>query len=136
MGPMTRPRICIFGAGAIGGLLGARLALAGARVAVVARGAHLAAIRATGLRLQDETGERVIQIPATADCATLGTQDFVILAVKTTALEAAADAVQPLLGPETIVVAAANGVPWWYFDGPPDRVPSRFAGRRLASVDP
>src|SRR5271165_4828780 len=112
---MSAKSICIFGAGAIGSHLGARLALSGAPVTLVARGDHLIAMRDAGLRLVTGEGEVVTHPACTDDPATLPPQDYVILTVKTPALRAAAAAIQPLLGPATVVVAAANGVPWWYF---------------------
>ncbi len=112
---MSRPRICIFGAGAMGGLLGARLAAAGEAVTLVARGRHLEAMRRNGLRLIAKSGEIVVSPHCTDDPAALGVQDVIVLAVKTTALREAADAVRPLLGPESVLVPALNGVPWWYF---------------------
>src|SRR5882762_10141816 len=107
-------KICVFGAGAMGGLLGARLAAAGEDVSLVARGPHLAAMRRSGLRLVARNGEIVVTPRCTDDAALLGVQDVVVLAVKATALRAAADSVRPLLGPDTVLVPALNGVPWWY----------------------
>src|SRR3954453_9772947 len=125
-------RICVFGAGAMGGLLGARLAAAGQNVSLVARGSHLAAMRRNGLRLVGRDGEIVVTPPCTDNAATLGPQDVVILAVKATALRGAADAIRPLLGPDTVLVPALNGVPWWYFY----RLAGPYADHRLDSVDP
>lgn len=129
---MSSNSICVFGAGAIGSLLGARLALSGVAVTLVARGPHLAAMREHGLRLVTKEGEVVAHPACTENAATLGPQDYVVLTVKAPALRAAAEAVKPLLGPKTILVSAANGVPWWYFY----RLPGPFADHRLASVDP
>jgi 2-dehydropantoate 2-reductase len=129
---MTGKTICIFGAGAIGSLLGARLALSGAAVTLVARGPHLAAMREVGLRLITKDGEVIAQPACTDDATTLGPQDYVILTVKTPALREAAEAVQTLIGPRTAIVSASNGVPWWYFH----RFPGPHADHRLASVDP
>jgi 2-dehydropantoate 2-reductase len=125
-------KICVFGAGAMGGLLGARLADAGEDVSLVARGSHLAAIQRHGLRLVAKEGDIVVAPPSTDDPATLGVQDVVILAVKATALRAAADSIRPLLGSHTVLVPALNGVPWWYFY----RLAGPYADRRLDSVDP
>ena len=125
-------KLCIFGAGAMGGLLGARLAAAGEEVSLVARGPHLAAMRRNGLRLVGREGEIVVTPPCTDNAATLGVQDVVVLAVKATALRGAADSVRPLLGPDTVLVPALNGVPWWYFY----RLAGPYADRRLDSVDP
>ncbi|MFZ1426333.1 MAG: 2-dehydropantoate 2-reductase [Geminicoccaceae bacterium] len=125
-------RIAIYGAGAIGGLLGARLAHAGAEVGLVARGPHLAAIRAHGLRLRSAGESFTVRPTATADAAELGPQDYVIVALKAHQVPGVVPAMQPLLGPETAVVMAVNGVPWWYFHG----LAGRWEGRRIPSVDP
>lgn len=127
-------RIAVVGAGAIGGYLAARLILSGQPVTIIARGANLAAIRESGLKLRmpDGTEEVARPVLATDDAAAAGPQDVVIVAVKGQQLAALAPSLAPLLGPETAVVPAQNGIPWWYFqryDGP-------FAGRRLESVDP
>ncbi len=129
---MSGPRICIFGAGAIGSLLAIRLALSGASVAVIARTEHLAAMRERGLRLVAADGEVVAHPRCTDDPATLGEQDFVILTVKAPALPVVAETIRPLLGRETAIVSAANGVPWWYFH----RHAGALAGHRLDSIDP
>jgi 2-dehydropantoate 2-reductase len=124
-------KICIFGAGAVGGYLGARLAAAGADVSMIARGAHLAAIRTGGLGLDEGDGEQVTHPHATDEPAELGPQDAVIVTLKAHAGPAAAAAMAPLLGPETAVVTAVNGIPWWYFhalDGP-------WRDHHLQSVD-
>jgi 2-dehydropantoate 2-reductase len=125
-------KVCIVGAGAIGGLLGARLAAAGrAQVCALARGATLAALRNHGWRLR-QAGQ-LIQVPARAndDAAALGPQDLVVIAVKGPALAAVADAIAPLLGPDTVVMPAMNGVPWWFCAGVPG-----FGDAPLASSDP
>ena len=126
------PAICIYGAGAVGGWLAARLARAGARVSVVARGAQLAAIRAQGLRLISPNDDFTVQVAASDKPAELGQQDYVIVATKTTGLTVVAGAIAPLLGPHTTIVPAINGIPWWFFEnfaGP-------LRGIQLASVDP
>ncbi|MCP5371363.1 MAG: 2-dehydropantoate 2-reductase [Hyphomicrobiales bacterium] len=128
-------RICIYGAGAIGGYLGARLALAGldgVETALVARGPHLAAMRANGLTLEQGGETRTAPVTATDDPAQLGPQDYVIVTLKAHSVPAAVPAMQPLLGPDTAVVFAVNGLPWWYFHG----LDGRHAGTRLATVDP
>ena len=128
--------ICIYGAGAIGGWIGAGLAAAGHPINVVARGATLAALRGRGLRLREGAGsderERAFAVIATEDPAALGAQDLVIVAVKAPAMPEVARGIGPLVGPETVVLTAMNGVPWWFlqgFGGP-------AAGRTLSSVDP
>jgi 2-dehydropantoate 2-reductase len=110
-------RVCVFGAGAIGGHIAARLALAGETVSVVARGAHGEAIRRDGLTLRDASGEINLRMPASADPAELGPQDAVIVTVKGPALGEVAERIGPLLGPETPVVFAMNGVFWFYEHG-------------------
>ncbi|HWA46870.1 MAG TPA: 2-dehydropantoate 2-reductase [Dongiaceae bacterium] len=125
-------KICVYGAGAIGGLLGARLARAGEDVTLIARGPHLAAMRKNGLRVTGAGGDFTVTPRATDDPAEAGVQDFVIVAVKAHGVSAIADKMAPLLGPKTGVVMAVNGVPWWYFHG----VDGPLRDRRLASVDP
>ena len=125
-------KICVFGAGAIGGHLAARLAKGGADTSLIARGPQLAAIQAHGLRVT--TPEETIHVHprAAATAAELGPQDAVIVTTKQTALPSVAAAIGPLLGPDTSVSFVMNGVPWWYFDheGGPQQ------GKRLPLVDP
>ncbi|MBM3855441.1 MAG: 2-dehydropantoate 2-reductase, partial [Verrucomicrobia bacterium] len=110
-------KICVFGAGAVGGVIAARLAQAGHAVSVVARGANLTAIREQGLRLRDATGsETVSRIPASNDPEALGTQDFVFVTVKGQSIPQVAATIAPLMAPHTAVVTAMNGIPWWFFD--------------------
>lgn len=126
-------RICVFGAGAIGGYIGAELALAGeAEVTLIARGPHLAAMRENGLKLQIDGEEKVAKVNCTDDPAEAGEQDYVIVALKAHSVPGVVDAMQPLLGKETAVVTAQNGVPWWYFYG----LQGEHENRRLESVDP
>lgn len=125
-------KICLYGVGAVGGLIGARLAAAGHALNAVARGATLQALRRDGLGLETAEGRRHFPIHAVADPAELGVQDLVIVAVKQPALAAVAAAIGPLLGPHTRVLVAMNGVPWWFFDG----LPGPLAGITLQSVDP
>jgi 2-dehydropantoate 2-reductase len=127
-------KICIVGAGAIGGWMGARLAAAGAPVNVVARDATLQALRTQGLRLREDADKReqAFAVTATDQPADLGVQDLVIIAVKAPAMTGVAQAIGPLLGPRTAVLTAMNGVPWWFlqgFGGP-------ATGRTLESIDP
>ena len=129
-------KICIYGVGAIGGWMGARLAAQGAQVSCVARGATLAALREHGLRLIEagadgEPTERAFAVQAAADPAELGVQDVVIVAVKAPAMAEVARHIGPLLGPHTVVLTAMNGVPWWFLQG----FGGALAGTRLASVD-
>jgi len=126
------PSLCVFGAGAIGGFLAARLEAAGTPVSVVARGPHLAAMQADGLVL-DSGGERIVTHPrAVSDPAAIGPQDYVFLTLKAHSLEPALPQLRPLIGPDTTIVAAVNGIPWWYCHG----LPEPFGGRRVLSVDP
>ena len=125
-------KICVYGAGAIGGFLAARLAAAGAEVTIIARGPHLEAIRSRGLTLRFEGREEVLPIPASDDPAEVGPQDYVILTLKVPALAGIAEAAQPLLGPETALVTAQNGLPWWYFH----RHGGALEGQSLKSLDP
>jgi 2-dehydropantoate 2-reductase len=125
-------RICVFGAGAIGGLLAAKLAQAGEDVSLIARGPHLEAIRARGLELRAEGGSILAHPRAAARAEELGPQDYVIVTLKANAVPGAVEAMKPLLGPSTAVVMGVNGVPWWYFHA----LPGPYEGRRLACVDP
>jgi 2-dehydropantoate 2-reductase len=111
-----RSRVCIFGAGAIGGYFGVQLARAGVDVSLVARGPHLAAIRDHGLRLRIGGVEQVAKVPSTDHPADLGVQDYVIVALKAHQIPENVDAMLPLLGPKTTIVTASNGLPYWFFD--------------------
>ncbi len=131
--------ICIFGAGAIGGALAARLAtaqaLSGATISVVARGAHLQAIRDGGIHLwaADSTEPLVGKVHATDTPADLGKQDLVVVTLKGHQLAAAADDIADLLKPGGRVVMIQNGIPWWYFHGD---TASGLEGKRLDALDP
>jgi 2-dehydropantoate 2-reductase len=122
-------RVCVVGAGAIGGLLGTRLAAAGVPVSALARGRTLAALRSSGWRANDTTAPVAA---AEDDPAALGPHDVVVIAVKAHALPALAPRLAPLLGSGTVVVPALNGVPWWFFDG----LGGPYDGMRLDAVDP
>ena len=125
-------KICIYGAGAIGGLMGARLAKAGAEVSLIARGPHLAAMREKGLTLRSAEETFTVPVTATSDPADLGPQDYVVITLKAHQVPGVVQPMQPLLGPDTAVVMGVNGVPWWYFFG----LGGAYEGRRLPSVDP
>ncbi|WP_144151504.1 2-dehydropantoate 2-reductase [Paraburkholderia sp. BCC1885] len=125
-------KICIYGAGAIGGWMGVRLAQTGHEISVVARGATLAALREHGLQLVENGKTAAVQVAASESSADLGPQDIVIVAVKAPAMAAVAAGIAPLLTKDTVVVTAMNGVPWWFCDG----LGAAFAGKRLTSVDP
>jgi 2-dehydropantoate 2-reductase len=117
-------KICVYGAGAIGGLMAAWLARAGHDVSLVARGAQLDAIRRDGLRVRSKSGTESFKIKADADPKKLGAQDYVLVTVKAQSLTDVAASIAPLLGEQTSVVTAMNGVPWWFLD------------MRLKSLDP
>jgi 2-dehydropantoate 2-reductase len=125
-------KICVYGAGAIGGLLGARLSRAGESVTLIARGPHLDAIRRNGLRLVSETEDFTVRPQAISDAAEAGEQDYVVIALKTPAVAGIVDRLQPLLGPETAIVMAVNGLPWWYFH----ELDGSYRDHRLMTVDP
>jgi 2-dehydropantoate 2-reductase len=125
-------KITIYGAGAIGGYIAALLAQAGEEVSVIARGPHLAAIKANGLTLE-MNGERIVTHPfATDNPADIGEQDFVIVSLKAHSVPNVVDAMQPLLGKNTAVVTAVNGVPWWYFY----KFDGAWENHKIESVDP
>ena len=126
-------KICIFGAGAIGGFMGVKLAQAGADVSLVARGPHLAAMQANGLTLIEEDGTRsTVAVTASDDPAALGPQDYVIITLKAHSVPPVVEKMQPLIGQDTTIVSGVNGVPWWYFH----KIGGPLEGTRLASVDP
>jgi 2-dehydropantoate 2-reductase len=125
-------KVTIYGAGAIGGWIGLRLAQTGSDVSVVARGQTLAAIQAHGLRLEAAGNTANVPVRASSNPADLGVQDLVVVAVKAPAMAGVAQAIAPLLGPQTMVLTAMNGVPWWFFES----FGGALAGTRLAAVDP
>src|SRR3989449_1316290 len=125
-------RICVYGAGAIGGLMAAWLARSGRDVSVVARGAQLQAIQHHGLRVRSKGEVESFRIKAEADPAKLGTQDYVLVTVKAQSLTHVAESISPLLDKDTSVVTAMNGVPWWFFD----RLRFGNGKERLESLDP
>ena len=127
-------KVAIIGAGAIGGLVGARLALSGAHITFIVRGANLAAIRQNGMTLVTAEGERQVarDVRATDDYGQAGPQDIVILAMKAHQLEAVANDVSRLFGPGTVVVTMQNGIPYWYFH----QHGGRLEGTTVRSVDP
>jgi 2-dehydropantoate 2-reductase len=125
-------KVCIYGAGAIGGYLGALLAGTDAEVTLIARGAHLKAMQQDGLTLLSGDGQRTVRVRATDDPREGGPQDYVVLALKAHSVAPILDQLQPLLGPDTAVVTAQNGILWWYFHA----LPGPWAGHRLESADP
>jgi len=124
-------KFCVYGAGAIGGLLAVELASAGHEVSVIARGEHLRAIQARGLKLLVGGREKVARVAASDDAGTFGPQDFVLCALKAHQAYESARSFAPLLGTATAVLTAMNGVPWWYFY----KAGGRFEGHRVRSVD-
>ncbi|WP_028934999.1 2-dehydropantoate 2-reductase [Pseudonocardia spinosispora] len=125
-------RVAVLGAGAIGAYVGASLCRAGAEVHLVARGPHLAALREHGVRVCSPRGDFVAHPFATDDPADIGPVDHVFLGLKAHAYADSGPLVEPLLGSETTVIAAQNGIPWWYFHG----LKGPYEGRRVESVDP
>lgn len=125
-------KICIYGAGAVGGLMAAWLARSGHDVSVVARGAHLEAIRRSGLQVRTNNGVDSFRIKAESDPREFGPQDYVLVTVKAQSLTDVAESITPLLGLDTSVVTAMNGVPWWFFD----RLHFGNGKERLESLDP
>ena len=129
---MDRAKICVVGAGAIGGVLAAKLAQAGAATSVLARGPHLARIATDGLTLIEGDQRSVLRVTAADAAAALGRQDIVIVALKAPGLIVAAPSLAPLVGPDTIIVPMMNGVPWWFFNG----FGGSLAGTVLQAADP
>ena len=125
-------KLCVYGAGAVGGLMAAWLARAGHEVSVVARGAQLEAIRRAGLRVRSNGAVESYAVHAASDPRELGRQDYVLVTVKAQSLTDVAQTIGPLVGPGTSILTAMNGVPWWFFD----RLPFRNGRERLESLDP
>jgi len=125
-------KVCIYGAGAIGGYVAAQLAIAGADVSLVARGPHLKAMRENGLKLRIGGEERVAKVKCTDDPVELGPQDFVFVSLKAHSIPGVVDAMQPLLNDGTSIVTAVNGIPYWYFY----RHGNEFEGTTLQTIDP
>jgi 2-dehydropantoate 2-reductase len=125
-------KICIYGAGAIGGYMGAKLARAGAEVSFIARGPHLAAMQEHGVRLREGDEEESVKVRCTSDPAELGPQDYLIITLKAHSVPGVVNTMQPLLGPDTAVVTGVNGIPYWYFH----EYGGELAGTILESVDP
>lgn len=125
-------KICIYGAGAIGGYIAVQLVNAGYDVTLIARGQHLDAIRKNGLTLHIDGEIRSAHCEATDDPSSLGVQDYVLVTLKSHSLPGIVDSMQPLLGPDTTVVSAVNGLPWWYCHG----LESPLGERHIEAVDP
>ena len=124
--------ICVFGAGAIGGLMAAKLEMAGVPVTVVARGPHYDAMLAKGLVLRFDGKETVTYPKVVLDPKDVGPQDYLVLTLKAHSLLPAMTQLKPLIGPNTTIVAAINGVPWWYTY----KLGGEFEGKRVEAVDP
>jgi 2-dehydropantoate 2-reductase len=125
-------KICIYGAGAIGGYLGVQLARAGADVSLIARGAHLAAMRERGLTLLAGDEKHVVHPRCTDDPTELGVQDYIIITLKAHSITGVIETMQPLLGPHTRIVTAVNGIPYWYFY----KHGGQYENATLESIDP
>ena len=132
-------KICVYGAGAIGGLMAAWLSRAGHEVSVIARGAQLETIQREGLRVRSKGSTESFRVRAESDAKKLGAQDYVLVTVKAQSLSGVAETIAPLLGKETSVMTAMNGVPWWFFHGlkgPDARLESLDPGGRLSRAIP
>jgi 2-dehydropantoate 2-reductase len=125
-------KLCIYGAGAIGGYLGAELALSGNEVTLIARGTHLEAMQRNGLTLIKEGESKTVKVSCTDDASEAGPQDYVIIALKAHSITGIVEQMLPLLGTETAVVTAQNGIPWWYFH----KLQGSWEDRQLESADP
>lgn len=125
-------KVCVFGAGAIGGYMGVQLARAGADVSFVARGAHLEAMRANGARLLIDGEEHTAKVRCTDDPRELGPQDYVLITLKAHSVPGVVESILPLLGEETAIVTGVNGIPYWYFY----RHGGELEGATLESIDP
>ena len=126
-------KICIFGAGAIGGFVGAKLAASGAEVSMVARGANLSEMKKNGLTLlEDGLDPKRIMVRVAQDPMELGAQDYVFVTLKAHSVPSVAESMIPLFHDDTTIVSGVNGIPWWYFH----KVGGEFEGTRLSSVDP
>ncbi len=125
-------KVAVLGAGAIGAYVGAALHRGGTEVHLIARGAHLEAIRRDGVRVLSPRGDFEARTPATDDPAEVGPADYVFLGLKANSYASAGPLIEPLLHDKTVVIAAQNGIPWWYFHG----LKGPYEGRRVESVDP
>ncbi|HUW75697.1 MAG TPA: 2-dehydropantoate 2-reductase, partial [Gallionella sp.] len=131
-------KICIVGAGAIGGMLGVKLALSGNEVTLILRGANLAAVQQNGLRLIEEDGNELVAQPITATSviAEAGVQDVVILTLKAHQVAAIAAELPALMHADTRIITMQNGIPWWYFHKLPGELGSRYRGTPVKTADP
>ncbi len=125
-------KICIFGAGAIGGYMGVKLAQIGTDVSLVARGPHLEAMKKNGLRLIEGESDVTVPVKASENPEDLGFQDYLIITLKAHSVPSIIEKVRPLVNEKTTIVSGVNGIPWWYFH----KIGGEFEGAKLASVDP
>jgi len=125
-------KICIFGAGAIGGYMGVKLAQIGTDVSLVARGPHLEAMKKNGLRLIEGESDLTVPVEASENPEDLGFQDYLIITLKAHSVPSIIEKVRPLVNEKTTIVSGVNGIPWWYFH----KIGGEFEGTKLASVDP
>ena len=125
-------KICIFGAGAIGGYMGVKLAQVGADVSLVARGPHLKAMKKNGLRLIEEGNDTTVPVTVSENPEDLGTQDYVVITLKAHSVPLIVNKMEPLINKKTTIVSGVNGIPWWYFH----KVGGEFEDTRVNSVDP
>tara|TARA_B100000614_G_scaffold102388_2_gene92068 strand:- start:1206 stop:2177 length:972 start_codon:yes stop_codon:yes gene_type:complete len=125
-------KICIFGAGAIGGYMGVKLAQIGTDVSLVARGPHLEAMKKNGLRLIEGESDLTVPVEASENPEDLGFQDYLIITLKAHSVPSIIEKVRPLVSEKTTIVSGVNGIPWWYFH----KIGGKFEGTKLASVDP
>ena len=125
-------KICIFGAGAIGGYMGVKLAQIGTDVSLVARGPHLEAMKKNGLRLIEGESDVTVPVTASENPKDLGFQDYLIITLKAHSVPSIIEKVRPLVNEKTTIVSGVNGIPWWYFH----KIGGEFEGAKLASVDP
>ena len=125
-------KICIFGAGAIGGYMGVKLAQVGTDVSLVARGPHLEAMKKNGLRLIEGESDVTVPVTASENPKDLGFQDYLIITLKAHSVPSIIEKVRPLVNEKTTIVSGVNGIPWWYFH----KIGGEFEGVKLASVDP
>ena len=127
-------KVCVVGAGSIGATIGAKLSAAGEQVCLLARGAHLEALRSQGLQFVDRVGSRsgTYRLPASAEPSDFGPQDVVVIALKAYSVPAMLPRLAPLVDSGTVVLPALNGLPWWYFY----RSGGPYEGMRLRSLDP
>ena len=125
-------KICIFGAGAIGGYMGVKLAQVGTDVSLVARGPHLEAMKKNGLRLIEGESDVTVPVTASENPKDLGFQDYLIITLKAHSVPSIIEKVRPLVNAKTTIVSGVNGIPWWYFH----KIGGEFEGAKLASVDP